>query len=101
MNSEELTLLMDTLRELGDGGKAAFIWWLVFDKLLPVIGWVTSLAIIALVIVRPLITLHSSDAYLRSLRDRLRIGTVGYLSPRELRELQQRIDELMEPRECN
>lgn len=95
MNADELTILMDTLRELGGDGKAAFIWWLVFDKLLPVVGWVLSLVIIAFAIVRPLMGLYNSENYLRSLRDRLRIGSPGHISPAEMRELQQKIDTLM------
>lgn len=95
MNTEELTLLMDTLRELGGDGKAAFIWWLVFDKLIPAIGWIIAICILVFGLGRPLISAFVSENYLRSLRDRLGIGCPGHISAGELRELQQRIDRLM------
>ena len=96
MNSEELTILMDTLRELGGDGKAAFVWWLVFDKLIPAIGWVASVCILIFGLGRPMLGIVRSENYLRNLRDRLNIGSPGYVSDSELRQLQQRIDKLME-----
>lgn len=96
MNADELTILMDTLRELGGDGKTAFIWWLVFDKLLPVVGWITAACILIFGLGRPLLGTLRSESYLRSLRDRLHIGSPGYVSDSELRQLQQSIDELIE-----
>lgn len=45
MGTEELRMLLDTLKQLGVEGKEAFIWWLIFDKALPVFGWLCSLSV--------------------------------------------------------
>ena len=95
MNTEELTIVMDTLRSLGDDGKTAFIWWLVFDKLIPAIGGIVAVCVITFGLGRPAMSAFRSENYVRDLRDRFRIGTPGYVSDSELRQLKQRIDKLI------
>lgn len=95
MNAEELTILMDTLRELGGDGKTAFIWWLVFDKLLPVIGWITAVAILVFGLARPMFVLVTAESFMRNLRDRLNIGSPGHLTASEMKDVQRRIDKLL------
>lgn len=46
MNVEQLKLILDSMAALGEGAKEAFIWWLFFDKALPVIGWMVTIAAI-------------------------------------------------------
>lgn len=96
MNTEELTILMDTLRSLGADGKTAFIWWLVFDKLIPAIGWVIAVCVMTFGLGRPAMSVFRCENYLRDLRDRLGIGSPGYMTDSEMRLLKQHIDKLME-----
>jgi hypothetical protein len=97
MNIEELTLVMDTLRQLGGDGKEAFIWWLMFDKVLPIIAWLTALAILMVPIRWMLASMHGTS-YLCSLRDRLDIGSPGHLNMSELTQVQRVVDKaLREP----
>lgn len=44
---EELKLILAALAQLGDAGKEAFIWWLVFDKGLMFAGLMVGLAVFA------------------------------------------------------
>jgi hypothetical protein len=54
MKTEELQMILNALQSVGDGAKDAFFWWLVFDKALPVVGWLLTAACI-LTIVRLII----------------------------------------------
>lgn len=104
MTAEELTLVMTTLQTLGEDGKAAFVWWLVFDKLMPVLGWMATLGVAAF-IAKMVITAcvrsatpdpHSPrETHLRVLRDRMGIGAPGSLTEVEFMAMIVRIDELM------
>ena len=76
MNNEQLQIILGALQGLGAAGKDAFIWWLVFDKGLPVVGWLLSLVGIALVI-RMVIGTFSASSYLAQVRDELGIGSPG------------------------
>ena len=42
MKTEELQMILNALQSVGDGAKDAFIWWLVMDKGLPVVGWLLT-----------------------------------------------------------
>jgi len=43
MNTEQLQMVINAIQTLGIEGKSAFIWWLVLDKLTPVV--VTSIVV--------------------------------------------------------
>lgn len=43
MDTTQLQMILTALESLGAEGKGAFIWWLVLDKGLPVIGWLLAL----------------------------------------------------------
>lgn len=54
MKTEELKMLLDALTSMGSAGKEAFIWWLVADKVLPVMLG-TLIAILGAIILLRLI----------------------------------------------
>lgn len=47
MNIEELKLVLQTVAQLGETGKEAFVYWLFLDKLVPYIAWPAVIAGIA------------------------------------------------------
>ena len=46
MSTEQLQMILNAMQGLGLEGKEAFIWWLVLDKGLPVVGWLSGLGLI-------------------------------------------------------
>jgi hypothetical protein len=49
MNDTQLKMILDAMASMGAQGKEAFVWWLVMDKALPVLGWLVTLAAIVLI----------------------------------------------------
>lgn len=94
MNMEELTLVMNTITNLGAEGKTAFIWWLLASEVLPVAAWLTTLLLL-FIPARWMYLFFGAAAYLRHLRDRLGIGGPGHLTPYELQELTHALDEIL------
>ena len=39
MSTNELALLIEIVRNISESGKTAFIWWVVGDKILPIVAW--------------------------------------------------------------
>jgi len=97
MNIEELKMVMDTVAQLGESGKAAFIWWLVLDKLTPAIAWLVCAGLAFLLGRRAMgLFISGPSAYFRSLRVRLRIGSSGELTDFEIKQIQERINQILE-----
>lgn len=62
---EELKLIMHTLAGLGETAKEGFIWWMVIDRLVPVLCWAAfggSLLALAYYIVKKVIVEELSKA---------------------------------------
>ena len=80
---QELQLMLAALTQLGEAGKEAFIWWLIFDKLIPgiiVLIVLLSLLWFILIIIR-LTTLAAK------LRDAMNVGSPGPVTENESREM--------------
>jgi hypothetical protein len=73
--TEELKIVMETLSQMGEVGKEAFIWWLIFDKLLYVLSWLISFAGIVWVVNRALTSFVFAERAMRELRDHLGLGS--------------------------
>lgn len=74
-NLEEIKAIADILMSIGAEAKSAFIWWLVFDKLLPVFAWLISLGaglVFAFYAIR-------TTPRLTQLRDAMGVGSPGTL----------------------
>ena len=85
MNTDQLKMVMDMLSTMGAAGKDAFVWWLLFDKALPVVGWLATFAG-ACWVIKYLTDKSSSLKYFEPLRDALRTGSAGPMIESEARE---------------
>lgn len=94
MNIEQLQLILNTLQGMGVEGKSAFIWWLVFDKALPVVGWLCTFLGLMWIAAR-IIAAVRSHAAMCDLRDEMNIGSPGYLSDGELATVMQKVREML------
>ena len=80
---EELKVVMAALAQLGAAGKEAFIWWLVFDKLLYVVGWLAGLWMVGQAAWR----LSSIGSSTEKLRDAMGVGCSGPVVGSELKAM--------------
>lgn len=65
---EELKLIMQTLAGLGETAKEGFIWWMVIDRLVPVLCWAAfggSLVSLAYYIVKRVVGEFSKEGELK------------------------------------
>ena len=95
MNTEEIKVVTDMLQSLGQAGTTGFIWWLVLDKLVPVIGGLVGLGMTMRYIFLPLAASTASYSTLCNLRDKLGIGSHGSLTPSELARTEQALDKII------
>lgn len=93
MDTEQLRMILDTLRTMGDTGQSAFIWWLVFDKALPLLVWLVTFAGL-LWIAMKLIERIGISGIGEQVRDILGVGSPGVMTPNEVRETLERVREL-------
>lgn len=47
MDSEQLRMILDALTSMGEGGKEAFIYWLLMTEVVPAVVWVFAVSAIA------------------------------------------------------
>lgn len=79
---EELKLVVEALTGLGAQAKEAFIWWLVFDKLIPPVmflAFTVTLAWTVLKVIRQA-SERPSEEFIKWARDELRTGVPGPLT---------------------
>jgi len=99
MDTEQLELIMKTLSTMGEDGKDAFIWWVILDKALPVVGGLIALFALmsgTLVAIRVYLTFCEMGKKLKNLRDLLGVGRTGYLTESEIDRTLDRAIELAE-----
>ena len=93
MDNTQLKMILDTLQTMGAAGHDAFVWWLLLDKALPVVGWLLTFAglvWLAWHLILPIGMLSIGE----QVRDILGIGCAGPLTPGEARETLRRLKEL-------
>ena len=95
MSTEQLQMILNAMQGLGLEGKQAFIWWLVLDKALPVVGWLLTLVGI-LYFSKAVIQHVSAQSYLSRIKDDLRIGCPGVVVEEEAVEVLRRVRQLVE-----
>ena len=95
MDIEQLKLVLSTLLQLGEGSKEVAIWWLMLDKVLPVVVWLLILGAVVYLVLRIIPMLTLSDP-ICELRDRLGIGSSGSHSNWERRETFKRLNKLVD-----
>ena len=94
MGTDELQMVMDTLKSLGEDGKAAFIWWLVFDKAIPAFVGIVALCVFGYVATH-FSRVFNCYSYMCTVRDRLNIGSSGTMYSSEYTQVVQAIDKLI------
>ncbi len=80
---KELEMILAAITNLGAAGKEAFIWWLVFDKLIAGLLWVIP----ALAIAYAAIRITAINCLGAQLRDAMGVGAPGGLTRDEEREM--------------
>lgn len=84
-NLEEIKAITDLFMGIGAEAKSAFIWWLIFDKLLPALTWLISL-ITGLYFTNLMV---QPRRRLAELRDDMGVGLPGPVLDREYRDMLQ------------
>jgi hypothetical protein len=100
MDIEQLKLILETLRTMGEAGKDAFIWWILLDKALPVLAWLLTFCGLIWLVLR-IVGAISSDSHMARLRDDLGVGRPGELINSEVAEVRRRISELVAAETAN
>ncbi len=93
MDNTQLKMILDTLQTMGATGHDAFVWWLLLDKALPVVGWLLTFAGLVWLAWR-LIPRLGMLSFGEQVRDILGVGCDGPLTPREARETLRRLNAL-------
>lgn len=96
MDIEQLKLVIETVKSVSGDAQAVAIWWLVLDKLLPIIAWLIVAALaykIISVLVHKVLLEKECEETLKILRDTLGCG-YGYLSQEERNRIVKKVIEL-------
>ena len=94
MSTEQLQMILNALQGLGVEGKSAFIWWLLLDKGLPVLGWLLTFCGLLWAGLKVLSAV-SAASHMAKLRDEMGIGHPGPLWDSEARAVANKVRELM------
>lgn len=93
MDMEQFKMVLEAVQQLGIQGKEAFIWWLVFEKALPVIGWLLTLpCLMALIywLIKSIRLSNEDTQRLQQLRDVLCPEDAGgYVRGSEFRKMME------------
>lgn len=83
---QELQMILNTLAQIGEAGKEAFIWWLIMDKGLPFLGWIITLLLITKGVI---VTIRSFtyEKTVQELRDLMDIGSPGCIVQHEIESM--------------
>lgn len=96
MNMDELKLITDTIQQLGDHGTTAFIWWIVFDKLVPAVLWTVGSGVFMWLCWRVVCVCVMANKAVESverMRDMFGLGS-GLLIDREIDAVERTVQEL-------
>ena len=96
MEIEQLKMVIELISQLGVHGKEAFIWWLVLDKVLPVIGWGITLVAFSYTILKVIKEVSGHENHLQSIRDVLGVGCPGKFMPSEYHDVMRKIRQLLD-----
>jgi len=103
MSIEELQLILNTVSNVSNGALSVTILWVFVANVLPIIAWLLAgLGVFKLAKeLVPLCFLMDSNAQLMILRDKLNIGTKGYIYGSEIQELFIKLNELVDKEKDN
>ena len=97
MNTDQLKMILDTLQTMGVAGHDAFIWWLVMDKGLPVLGWLLTFSGLVW-LAKHGIRCIGANSLGEQVRDTLGVGSDGPVTRGEAIETLRRVKEMVEKR---
>lgn len=95
MDTEQLKMILETLRTMGAAGQDAFVWWLLLDKALPIAAWLVTFAGL-LWLALHLIQRIGVGGVGEQVRDLLGVGSPGPMTGGEARETMRRVREMVE-----
>ena len=70
MDTEQLKMVLDALAAMGEGGKEAFIYWLVFTELTTPVAWIAIIAVLTFGALRALRHIRESMTKANKERER-------------------------------
>lgn len=94
MRDEQLQMILTALQSLGAESKDAFIWWLVLDKGLPVLGWLMAFSGLLWLALK-VISAVSAASHMAKLRDEMGIGCPGPLWDSEATAVAKKVREML------
>jgi hypothetical protein len=96
MDAATLKQMLEVFAQIGEGSKEAFIWWLVFTHGLSALLWATLFPAVLFVVYRVISKAINTDEFkLRSIRDKIGVGSPGHYTGEEHEAVLRKIDELM------
>ena len=90
MGIEELKIVMETFQQMGETGKDAFIWYMIFKYAMMYLMWLILLPATLFAVYKVILKCSGSDnreMALRRMRDDLNVGSSGHLTDAELSTL--------------
>lgn len=99
MDIEQLKLVIETVKSVSGDAQAVAIWWLVLDKLLPIIAWLIvgcGVFKIATKIINAIATESNNEDRLKELCDILYPSGSGYVCDHNYKKMVVRARELAE-----
>ena len=87
---KELELILAAVTQLGEAGKEAFIWYLLLDKGLLFLGWISTVISVVYILAymtQAEIKKHRATTQLQALRDKMQVGCVGEITTNEYNEM--------------
>jgi len=99
MSAEQMQIMLDALRSMGEAGSLAFIYWLVIDKLVPAVllaGFGVFLVAKIHAAVKTALDNDSNTSLVKNIREMFGMGMDGYIvSDGERRQIVEKIRRLM------
>lgn len=102
MDVEKLKIMLEAFTALGDNAKDGLIWYVATMALVEVVavmGWMALVYAgykVAVLIANKVAQVEENAGSLRAIRDLLEIGSVGYVTLKERKEIFNRISKMKE-----
>ncbi len=97
MDIEQLKLIIETVKSVSGDAQSVAIWWLILDKLVPVIVWLlvgVGIYKVCNKIINEIRNESDNERRMNELRDILCPGCGGYICNRDYQKMLAKIREL-------
>lgn len=98
MDIEQFKLLLETIKSISGDAESVAIWWLVVDKIIPVIACLIAgagLIYAFKIFLSHLREIEMHDNWLKKMRTILYRESYGYVSDYDLQQMENRINDLL------